>query len=319
MTKILKKIKQLLKRYIPLFRHSTPKGVSFNTLLWGKQNIEELIVDCKIPEVIWIYWENDTIDSPTVGVCLQRIKELHPGFIINVLNKKNIGDYISTSLEVVYNETLPAANKSDWIRLKLLQLYGGIYIDASVLLMEDLNWVCKLNETHLTEAIVYYTESNTTDISYPIIETWMIGAKPQSKFINDWLTEYENCLNSTHPGIYYTKSPHFDYRTIPLDVDYYKCYFSVQSVIRRSSDYRVLLVCADYDAYLYALQVKPKWSNIALSEILLLNKKSQNLPKLVKIISGSRKTLDENILLKNYKCDSVLGELIYKYKLYEIY
>lgn len=314
---MLNKLKRMLKRKISYFRCPTPLNVEFKTSILGKNINHDIEKTISIPKILWIYWESEKIESPTVQICIETIKTLHPDYVLNILNKHTIGKYIFDDFNFIFQSKLPIANMSDWIRLKLLQLYGGIYIDASVLLLENLDWLLLLNQTHKTEAVVYYTEINTVDPSFPIIETWLIGAVPNANFISDWLFEYESCLNSPDPDLYYTHSKLFDYSLIPLDVAYYKCYFSAQTVLR-SNDYSLTLICADTDAYVYSLQVKSQWSNIALSEILLLNKKPILLPRLVKIIAGSRRTLDENIAIGNYSPYSVLGELIFKTKRNEI-
>jgi mannosyltransferase OCH1-like enzyme len=37
--------------------------------------------------------------------------------------------------------TLTLAKRSDWVRLELLNRYGGIWLDASTILTESLAWV----------------------------------------------------------------------------------------------------------------------------------------------------------------------------------
>ncbi len=302
---MLKSFKRFLKFYIYFFRCKTPQSSGFSSFVWGDLNASYEKV---IPKIIWIYWDDEIIKSKTVKACVDNIRLLHPDYEIKMLNKNTVHQYISFDLEMV--ENLPLANKSDLIRLKLLSQYGGIYLDASTLLLEKLDWVLELNNSNGTDTLAYYTKDNTSDMNFPVIETWLLASIPNSTFINDWLKEYEECLNSPNPDEYYKNATLFNYKSIPLDVAYYKCYFSAQTVIRESKNYRLSLVCADTDAFLYSLNVTPKWSNIALSEILLLNPVEKELPKLIKIINGSRITLDYFIDINNYKRNSILGRIL---------
>lgn len=302
---MINKIKRFLKFYFFRFRCKTPDVGRFSSFVWG-----DLVdtVENSIPKIIWIYWEDEIIKSETVNICIETIKNLHTDYEVRFLNKNTIGNYISFDNELFRN--LPLANKSDLIRLKLLSQYGGIYLDASVLVLDKLDWVLELNKINRTDTVAYYTEENTMDMNYPVVETWLLASIPNASFINDWLKEYEECLISDNPNEYYKNATLFDYKTIPLDVAYYKCYFSAQTVIRKSQNYRLSLICADTDAFLYSLGISHKWSNIALAEILLLNDVKDKLPRCVKIINGSRITLDHFIDVKNYKRRSIIGRLI---------
>lgn len=308
--KMLTKLKRSIKYYFSYFRSRTPVTPRFESLIWGDLVSDEPKFDSTIPKIIWIYWADEVILSPTVRTCISQIKKLHSDYEVNILNKDSIKLYLS--LDFNFLEDLPPAHYSDWIRLQLLSKYGGIYIDASVLLFENLDWLLTLNKASNTEVVAYYKRDEIIDIGYPIIENWLLASIPNSRFINDWLKEFETCLLSEDPDTYYKNSELFDYRTISLDLAYYKCYYSVQSVIHRSNNYRLVLICADTDAYLYSLAVSPKWSNIAMAEILLFNKKPYKLPKMTKIINGSRRTLDEYIGDNYYQESSVLGKLLIK-------
>lgn len=302
---MIDRIKRFLKFHFDLFRCRTPEVFGFSSFVWG--NVAPL-TDVEIPKIIWIYWDDDIIKSKTVLVCIDAIRNMHTEYEVRLLNRYTIDKYIKFDKQVVGN--LPLANKSDLIRLKLLSKYGGIYLDASTLLLEKLDWILELNSINGTDAVAYYTDENTKDMNYPVIETWLLASIPNSKFINDWLIEYEKCLSSSNPNEYYKDSNLFDYKSIPLDVSYYKCYFSAQTVIRRSQNYRISLICADTDAFLYSLAISYKWSNIALAEILLLNDVNATLPRVVKIINGSRITLDHYIDINNFKRNSLIGRLI---------
>jgi hypothetical protein len=75
-------------------------------------------------------------------MCKQVVYDLHPkGWKINFLNMESIYCYISKDDLPTNFEDLYVPRQSDCIRLALLEKYGGIWLDASILLYKSLDWV----------------------------------------------------------------------------------------------------------------------------------------------------------------------------------
>ena len=72
--------------------------------------------------------------------CLESWNKFIPkGWKIILLNSSNIDNY-SIIKPLRFNE-LSHTTKSDVIRLSVLYNYGGLWMDASVLLVESLDWI----------------------------------------------------------------------------------------------------------------------------------------------------------------------------------
>uniref|UniRef100_A0A1J3IDB1 Lactosylceramide 4-alpha-galactosyltransferase n=2 Tax=Noccaea caerulescens TaxID=107243 RepID=A0A1J3IDB1_NOCCA len=73
------------------------------------------------------------------------------GFVVNEVNLSNIANYlddktlqmIHTSVDTAKLETFPQS-KPDLIRLALLIKYGGIYLDASYVAVENFDWLINI-------------------------------------------------------------------------------------------------------------------------------------------------------------------------------
>jgi hypothetical protein len=63
-------------------------------------------------------------------------------FNVTILNEKTIFDFLP-DLRKDIND-LPIALKTDYIRVRLLELYGGMWIDADTILMKDLKEIANL-------------------------------------------------------------------------------------------------------------------------------------------------------------------------------
>ena len=85
-----------------------------------------------IPKIIWTFW---SVKSPSyfASLCIDRWIALHPDYRVEVINEENIVDYLTEFDTTLFNHPLlPIQNVSDLIRLSLLEIYGGVWLDASV-------------------------------------------------------------------------------------------------------------------------------------------------------------------------------------------
>ena len=81
-----------------------------------------------------MYWDGNK-GNALVDLCISNTKSVCNDFDVRVLNNQTISAYIELP---VFNEELPIAVKADYIRLALLKKYGGIWMDASIFLTENL-------------------------------------------------------------------------------------------------------------------------------------------------------------------------------------
>lgn len=88
---------------------------------------------------MWVYWErvNNSVIPPYIELCMDIIKKNGSRYFnVTFLNERNIFDFIPDLREDI--NSLPIALKTDYIRIKLLYMYGGIWIDADTILMSNL-------------------------------------------------------------------------------------------------------------------------------------------------------------------------------------
>lgn len=301
------KLSHWIKYHLSFLRRRTPPFQGKVThVVWGSDEKTE-VIDA-IPSIIWLYWEDEKITSMTVRLCIDQIKQLHPEHAVHVLNRINLKEYLPDFPFELLDK--PANFSSDLIRLLLLERYGGIYLDATVLLSKKLDWAILQQQKDGSEAVLYYTDENTREVEYPMIETWFIAAKPKSNFIKAWREEYQSCILSADPGQYYENNDILPLHKFPLDISYYYSYMAGQIVMRRSQHYRLSLLRAEDDGFLYSLNFRRKWSTTATIELLLFNRKIEQLPNLVKIIRFGRRRLDFCMEKGLYNKDSWLGKML---------
>ena len=135
----------------------------------------------KIPKTIFLFWHTETLPK-IVDYNIKRIKLLHPDYKVNVLNYKNYSKFVNIEIHKFnFKDKLlnTAAYFSDILRILLLEKYGGIWIDASLIVWKRLdNIILKTDE--------FVIVRNYHNDNHPVkgYESWFIAVIPNHPFID---------------------------------------------------------------------------------------------------------------------------------------
>ena len=150
-----------------------------------------------IPKIIWVYWDNtDVMPVSIINIYKYNLSVLKEWKII-FLNCNTINEYIDPKVMPCF-KGLHVAQKADWIRLYLIDTYGGCWCDAGIIInsekrMNELLEVSILNRSLFTG---FYFESRVVnDDIFSFIECWFILAPKNSILIHLWRLEFERALN----------------------------------------------------------------------------------------------------------------------------
>src|SRR5690606_14466017 len=105
-----------------------------------------------IPKKIWMYWEGALPEF--VGKCVEQIRKKNPNYEVNFLTPENVQAFCDIDYSRLPQIT--SQQKADLIRLHLIYHYGGIWLDASILVYENLDWIETLVNQHQTNTFAYY-------------------------------------------------------------------------------------------------------------------------------------------------------------------
>ena len=146
---------------------------------------------------IWSYWEGD---RPKIyDRCQDSWKKYASKFEINMLTPAKISDY-NLKLPTTFDKLSPTT-KSDVIRLNLLYSYGGVWLDATILLKKDLSWLSTFCAKQKDDDIIGYTGVNKMHM-----ESWLIAVnQTNNSKINLWLDCFIDILNH-HPNYRQSKA-----------------------------------------------------------------------------------------------------------------
>lgn len=153
------------KKYLK-FRDTAPEKLTFP--------------ETQVDEPIWLFWNTGLEQAPEiVKTCYQSIKKYAGRQVVlltenNVQNYINMPDYLNEKLK---SGVLPLAIYTDLMRVALLEHYGGTWMDATILLTDEIP-----QEILNSDFFVFHNSLGEIDnpVLYPV---WFIHAKQHNRTI----------------------------------------------------------------------------------------------------------------------------------------
>ena len=260
-----------------------------------------------IPRILWSYWQGGT-PPLLVQRCFDHWRRLHPHFEIRILDARGVLQYLPAIPAAL--DGASAAKRADWIRLELLRRHGGIWLDASTILTQPLDWVLQEQARTGADFVGYYLQQYTSVPQRPVVENWFMAAPPGSAFIEDLQREFtqeviartgeQYIAHLQAQGLYAQALQRID---MPA---YLTMHLALQVILLRGGSYRLSLSPAESGPYF--LHVQGRWRRAALKLRLLFMRARGPLPPLIKLRSPDRRRLDDYLTQGLYLPDSVAGQ-----------
>ncbi len=176
-----RKIRRILKGNWAKFylRKYVKKGAKLNT--------SEPAPETK--QIIWQYWESpDGSIPPLVQACLNSVDRFKGNYERILLTPETLKNYVEIPeifLKLKEKGLIKTAFFSDILRTCLLIRHGGIWMDATVLLTEDL-------PEYITEADLFVFQNDLKiDLDGLNMASYFIAAKPENRILKQTLSALE--------------------------------------------------------------------------------------------------------------------------------
>jgi GR25 family glycosyltransferase involved in LPS biosynthesis len=279
----------------------------------------------KIPKIIWTFWDFSSTEGgkkeipEIVKISINSWKKLNPNYLVFILNKNNVSKVIPNIKSRENGEINVDSIQylSDYVRIYVINHYGGVWIDASVIMFEPLDRWLEISQQSLSsrnqDYFGFYIDSSTTDLNNKVIENWFFAAPPNSEFIKLWFEEMEKMKNSNKKK--YTRDvleSGVDLQKI--DKNYLFMHIACQVVLQKKIDKnlsnKIKLIKAEDSAFKY--QDKFKWNLFdAMKYITGDESANENPNKIIKLTGASRK------MMKKFKITdkSIIGRAKEKFGL----
>ncbi len=128
--------------------------------------------------MIWVCWLQGEAKMPEiVSTCYNSVKANANGREVVLITNENVEKYISIPKFIkdkVNNGKMSRTHLADYIRISLLKNYGGLWIDATVLVTDKINIDCKLP---------FFSIKQKPDSIHFVSQyrwaVWILGCSPQ--------------------------------------------------------------------------------------------------------------------------------------------
>jgi hypothetical protein len=146
-----------------------------------------------LPKKIFAFWDSGVNKNKIISSHIETWKRNIPsGWEINIVTDDNLHEYVSEEFLEKYKD-LNVIRFSDFLRLELLKNYGGVWIDAGIIITNG-----KFLDEYRNEMIrksldvtLYELIEKSNSKNNPYLENWFIMAPKNSKFIYDLYEEFD--------------------------------------------------------------------------------------------------------------------------------
>jgi hypothetical protein len=153
--------------------------------------------DYILPKIVWTHW--DTNRPPKIiRDILENREKVMKGWDLRFITDDTIYKYIDKKIIPHNFWNLSAPHRADWIRLAVLKEYGGVWMDAGIIVNKVSAMDSLYEETINTKSMFtgFYPNDGLNSKGYPsYIDNWFIMAPKESTIIVNWLKEYELAIS----------------------------------------------------------------------------------------------------------------------------
>lgn len=294
-------------------RHKKPK---LGTVLSS-----DYAIPLAVPSTIyvWTYWQGK--DSPLEKICNKQIDQACLQSSDSDTQYKHIRLTPDTVSEYLSDEELQhpcvdnnnVALRSDVIRLFLLKKYGGIWLDATIILFKPLKYLFQYGSNQDFRAF-YNPKNITMGAEYPVIEVWLMASPPNHPLVVEWLEGYSsiNDCSSDKDKLEYVKSTNIAEYGDYLSHTYHVTYFVLLNLLRKKGGLSNIPNIKLFDCEYMKCIVFPNYKFTDFTQLTAseFDKKYDIIQHpLIKFSKFGRNVVDQLLRIGYYSDDCILHNL----------
>jgi hypothetical protein len=153
--------------------------------------------------IIWMYWENKPHHTKPayLTLCHKTIIKNATGFQINLLNENSVYNFLPNLRKEINLLTIP--QKADYIRLALLNKFGGLWFDSDTILFQNPEIIVnKLKHFDFTGFGCHQSYCKQISYGYPKPANWVMASRKHSK-LTELCLKNADVLLDIHPPEYF--------------------------------------------------------------------------------------------------------------------
>jgi hypothetical protein len=148
------------------------------------------------PRYVWTYWENKAGRNKPyahIQLCFETMKKHYSNYNFIILNPETIKQYLP-DIRTDLND-LMIAQKVDYYRVVLLEMYGGIWVDADTIALKNLDEVFnKLDNGY--DFVGFGCTGKICFNGYPDPSNGVMGSRKNGRLMNCCLNKLDSMLDA---------------------------------------------------------------------------------------------------------------------------
>ncbi len=227
----------------------------------------------ELPKNIFMYWHEEKISNPLVQANIEYLQKILPKeYSLRIYNEKSIQKEMNEK-EYQHIQKKSKQHFADYVRLLLLEKYGGFWLDSTILVKDVsfLDEICKQYQKDPFDVFLFeYSIKNGgsgSDDKY--LENWFIAAPSHSLFIQEMFSEYKEAVEKGFEE-YKKKLANENVNFHGVFSDEKDVYLMQHAIIRkliRSKKYKIAYDHAEKS--MFRLQEECKWKDDCLFDKML--------------------------------------------------
>ena len=242
-----------------------------------------------LPKHIWCYWDRDVPKS--VQNNIDNNKKILYDWEYTVITETTLNQYLNPDTFPEQFVTLSPQHKADYIRLELLKKYGGVWMDAGIIVhsRDEINKLYR-------EAVAAKSQLSAftlTEKEELYIENWFIMAPLKSSVIELWSIEYTLAVKQ---GFLQYKKGLFQEEDIQIIEQIYKkdddnVYLTqhacIQAVLQKRLKYPVQILLYKSEDTMFKLHLQCDWKTDCIKYRMKHDPSIKKIP-FIKLRGGDR-------------------------------
>ena len=191
---------EYINRSFPGWKKTAYKNYDHATDKFIKEINFDIDYDMDEKPYLWQYWDNkDGKKTPAwIELCMETvINKCSKSFNVVRLNKDNITDYLPELKDLKLQDKLDKliiAHRVDLYRIMLLYKYGGLYMDADIIVLQDpIEIMDKLDKYEL---VGFGCTGVNCKYGYGQPSNWILASRPTSIIMSRILKKLLNKINT---------------------------------------------------------------------------------------------------------------------------
>ena len=136
------------------------------------------------PRVIWTYWHSQQLPEPVATVVFSW-QLLNPNYTVRLLSARTVRCYLPDD---DFADVESSALRADLIRLQLLATYGGVWLDATAVLLAPLDDIIPWDQMSVRGGL--FAVADVARFSHPgetdFVESWLLAGLAGSYIFGSW-------------------------------------------------------------------------------------------------------------------------------------